>query len=310
MRLVISGGLGHIGSRLLRTQSFLDPFDKIFIIDNLSTERYSSLFNLRGDGKFEFIPIDIRSIESSILGRIGEADAFIHLAAITNPTTLQGNPGKTLESNFESTKSAVDLAHKLHSDFFFASSTSVYSSQTGIVNEEQKILSTNSTYADVKLKEEEFILAANLRRSVIFRLGTIAGTSPGMRFHTAVNKFCFDASVHGWVNVWKGAIDLFRPYLSISDAVDAFKFSIINEQTKGTFNLSTCSLTVSQILNKISEILGKPIKIKEISSPFSPERNFVVDTSKITKTGLTLRNEIDTDIRETMGILEGINGQR
>ena len=58
-----------------------------------------------------------------------------------------------------------------------------------------------------------------------FRFGTIAGTSKGMRFHTAVNRFCLDASLNRNINVYKTALNQYRPYLSLSDAFKIFKFS-------------------------------------------------------------------------------------
>ena len=41
-RILITGGLGHIGSGLIR---FLSDYD-LTVCDNLSTQRYCSLFNL------------------------------------------------------------------------------------------------------------------------------------------------------------------------------------------------------------------------------------------------------------------------
>ena len=46
MKILITGGLGHIGSYLLENIDKIKFIKKIYIIDNLSTNRYSSLFNL------------------------------------------------------------------------------------------------------------------------------------------------------------------------------------------------------------------------------------------------------------------------
>ena len=39
-----------------------------------------------------------------------------------------------------------------------------------------------------------------------FRFGTIAGVSKGMRFHTAINKFCFNAALNEKILVYKTAL--------------------------------------------------------------------------------------------------------
>ena len=55
---------------------------------------------------------------------------------------------------------------------------------------------------------------------VTLRFGTIAGVSPGMRFHTAVNKFCLHSSINEPIEVYKTALNQYRPYLSIRDVFD------------------------------------------------------------------------------------------
>ena len=47
MKILITGGLGHIGSYFLENIYKIKNIKKIYIIDNLSTNRYCSLFNLK-----------------------------------------------------------------------------------------------------------------------------------------------------------------------------------------------------------------------------------------------------------------------
>ena len=54
----------------------------------------------------------------------------------------------------------------------------------------------------------------------------ITGVSKGMRFHTAINKFCLNASLNEKIQVYKTAYNQFRPYLSLNDAFKIFKFCI------------------------------------------------------------------------------------
>ena len=51
MKILITGGLGHIGSYLLENIDKIKYITKIYIIDNLATNRYCSLFNLPKTGK-------------------------------------------------------------------------------------------------------------------------------------------------------------------------------------------------------------------------------------------------------------------
>ena len=44
-KILITGALGHIGSKLIHSIQ-AGEFEEIIMLDNLSTQRYSSLFNL------------------------------------------------------------------------------------------------------------------------------------------------------------------------------------------------------------------------------------------------------------------------
>ena len=59
---------------------------------------------------------------------------------------------------------------------------------------DDSLLKPQSPYAEIKLIEEK-LLKKNRKKIkyITFRFGTIAGVSKGMRFHTAINKFCYQA---------------------------------------------------------------------------------------------------------------------
>ena len=56
-RILITGALGHIGSKFIHSSS-AGKFDEVLMIDNLSIQRYSSLFSL---------PENVNFIDSNIL---------------------------------------------------------------------------------------------------------------------------------------------------------------------------------------------------------------------------------------------------
>ena len=59
MKFVVAGALGHIGSLLVRKLSLWYPNSEVVMIDNLSAERYCSLFNLPKMTKHTFINGDV-----------------------------------------------------------------------------------------------------------------------------------------------------------------------------------------------------------------------------------------------------------
>ena len=102
-----------------------------------------------------------------------------------------------------------------------------------------------------------------------------------MRFHTAVNRFCLDASLNKNINVYKTALNQFRPYLSLDDAFKLFKFTIENDFFKNDiYNALSENCTVNDILNKIKKY-KKNIKIKLVSSPIMNQLSYHVDKKKL-----------------------------
>ena len=62
MKILVTGALGHIGSRLIRDLPFCFSGCEIVMVDNLMTQRYCTLFNLPQEGNYRFIEADITNI--------------------------------------------------------------------------------------------------------------------------------------------------------------------------------------------------------------------------------------------------------
>ena len=127
-----------------------------------------------------------------------------------------------------------------------------------------------------------------------------------MRFHTAVNKFCLNASLNQPITIYKTALNQYRPYLSLGDAFKLFKFTINKDLFKNDiYNALSENCTVNQILMKIRKY-KKNISIKYISAKIMNQLSYHVDKKKLNNEGLFLFNKIDTDIKNTLNLLKNI----
>ena len=79
--ILITGGTGHIGSYLIRNLYMFLPDIKIYILDNMSTNRYCSLFSLPKECNYKFLNLDLTTCS---LEDIPDSDLTIHLAAKTD----------------------------------------------------------------------------------------------------------------------------------------------------------------------------------------------------------------------------------
>jgi len=295
MNILITGGLGHIGSHFINSINKIKKINQVYIIDDNSNNRINSLFKFKKK-KIKLIFEDLCSVNcfKTINHKI---DIVLHLASITNAEASVKDKKRVYNNNFNSFKNIVNFAKKNNSKFIHISSTSVYGSQDQIIGENCKELKPQSPYADVKLLEEKYLKKTKNISFISLRFGTIVGYSLGMRFHTAVNKFCFNAMTNSPITVWETAIDQFRPYLSIDDAFSSLKFIIEKKYfDNNVHNVLSNNYTVREILSFIKKF-KKKVNVKYTKSKIMNQLSYKV----VNQTGLLkkikLKKEINSDIK-------------
>lgn len=273
-RILITGALGHIGSKLIRE---LDH--ELVLLDDLSTQRYPSLFGL----DHKFIQGDIRDVDLSFMKDI---DIVVHLAAKTDAEASVDKRGEYFNVNVDGLQRIVDACVEYDCKLIFPSTTSINND------------SPNNNYAESK-KVAEDMLAQMDFPYVILRLGTIFGPSIGMRFHTAVNKFVWQA-VHGQpITVWKTAMNQVRPYLDLNDCVESIKYIIANDMFDGkTYNVVTDNYTVEKIIDIIKERIPD-LSISYVDSAIMNQKSYEVKhtlPNRIADGGLRIRTYETIDL--------------
>lgn len=280
MNILLTGGLGHIGSYLMKS---INPS---VVVDDLSTQRYHSLREFKNT----FINCKFQSLTKEYLKQF---DVIIHLAAITNAEGSFNNVKEVEQTNYLDT---VDLINKLDDQLFiFPSSTSVYGSNLDVMCE-NSIVNPQSPYANTKFQVEKFLKTSD-KNYIIFRLGTIFGTSPGMRFHTAINKFCYQAIINEPLTVWQENRFMKRPYLGLNDASRAFYAAIKNRLPYNhIYNVVSENVVLDDVLRTIMKY--KPITINQVNTPLLNQYSYIVSNDKI-KEYIILTDKVKDGIRDT-----------
>ncbi len=306
MKLLITGACGHIGSYLVENVFKLKKIKEVVLIDNFNTNRYHVLFNLNKKIKFFFYEIDL---STSKLDKINKVDYVIHCASHTNAEASFSKKKEMYRNNINCMKNIINYCKRSKAKLIHISSTSVYGKQVKIVNEDdEKLLKPQSPYADIKLIEEK-LLKKNKKslNYMTFRFGTIAGVSKGMRFHTAINKFCINASLNKDIEIYKTAFNQYRPYLSLNDAFKVIKFCISKDCFKNDiYNALSGNFTVKEIIQTIKKY-KKNIRIKFVKAKIMNQLSYHVENKKLKKLGLTLNSSIKKDIKETLNIFKDLN---
>jgi len=306
-KIIITGALGHIGSKVVRELPKAYAEAEIVMIDNLLTQRYCSLFNLPFEGNYRFIEADV--LKTDLKPIIDGADVVLHLAAVTDAAGSFNNRELVEHDNYNATVKVADACSQLNCPMIHLSSTSVYGTQSDCIDEECSIaeLQPQSPYAETKLKEERFLQKLGDKGALRFitcRFGTICGTSPGMRFHTAVNKFCWQAVMEQPLTVWRTALNQKRPYLALDDAVKAIIFIINNElYDNRIYNVLTDNLTVNSIIKLIRQRVPE-IDIQYVDTEIMNQLSYEVMNLRIQKKNFKFKGSVKKNIEETIELLK------
>ena len=308
-KILITGPLGHIGSKLIHNLKPGD-YEEVVMIDNLSTQRYSSLFNLPKGVRYSFYEENI--LEADLHSLFRNIDKVIHLAAITDATSSFEKRDEVEEVNYLGTKKVVEACIAEGCKLIFPSTTSVYGNQKELVDEdcEKSELKPQSPYAETKLKSEEFISRMASKGKIeasIIRLGTIFGTSKGMRFHTAINKFCWQAVLGQPLTIWRTALDQKRPYLGLNDAVNCIDFFLNKELFDGgIYNVVTSNYTVKQVIDFIKYFIDD-LQIDLVDNKIMNQLSYEVSTDKIESLGFVFKDNLGDGIEQTISLLSNSN---
>ena len=305
MKLLITGACGHIGSHIVSNIHKVKKIKEVILIDNFNTQRYSSLFNLSKKIKFSFLNVDL---SKNNLKKLKKVNYVIHCASHTNAQGSFAIKKEMFRNNISCMKNIIKYCKRTSAKLIHLSSTSVYGKQAKIVNEDDvHLLKPQSPYAEIKLIEENLLKkCGNKIQFITFRFGTIAGISKGIRFHTAINKFCLNASLNEKIFVYKTAYNQFRPYLSLKDAFKTFKFCIEkNMIDNNIYNILSGNFTVKQIIQMIKKY-KKKISVKFVETEIMNQLSYHVESKKIKNKGLILNASIKFDIKETLDLFKNL----
>src|SRR5437660_9434953 len=137
MVILVTGGAGYIGSKLIRELAS-NPKLKgatVRVLDNMLRERYVTLMDLPVKGHFEFMEGDIRK-EDDLKAAFRDVDMVVDLAGITNAPLSFERKELTFEVNVNGGRKVVECAVRFGVEkFVYSATTSVYAATKGVVDE-------------------------------------------------------------------------------------------------------------------------------------------------------------------------------
>ncbi|OYR41417.1 NAD(P)-dependent oxidoreductase [Halorubrum sp. Eb13] len=300
MTVLVTGGLGYLGSRLIRELPDHPAFtgEEIRILDNLRQPRYHALWDLPVYSEYSFVEGDIRD-EDVVHDAMNDVDTVFHLAAITNAPETFDIPEKTWDVNYEGALTVFDAAREANVDNFVNAVTcSVYGTTEEKIDEAFEC-DPESPYGEAKLEAEQEMFdrydgKINLTG---LRLGTVYGWSTGMRFDTVVDKFAYLAATGQPLTVYEGAENQQRPYLHIQDSVCSMMFAAENLGDGEAYNVVGQNARLQDVVDAIERHFPN-VEIEYVEAEQLNQLSYIVSDEKISDEGFETAYTIDQGVKE------------
>ena len=297
-KIVVTGGLGYIGTELCKIYSGESWRNQITVVDNrFVSERVNQLRNW----SINFVHSDIRDLEN-VKQFLKEADVIHHLAGITDVARTKE------ESNLSKDNEMNDIAEKGTSVVLSESSENckIIFPSSHVVFEGKEKMEENIeedcekfpvlSYGLGKDKNEEQIKKSG-KNYVIFRLASVYGYSTDtMRLNIMPNLFSKIASQNGIIKLFAGGKQL-KCLVPLIDVARCFKFMEERNDIKfQIFNVSKDKVTVQQVAN-ICKKENPKVKIVKTEDKI-PNSGYALSNKKLLSKGFKFLYGLEESIKE------------
>ena len=297
-KIVITGGLGYIGTELCRIYSGISWNNEILVIDNrFISERVNQLRSW----SINFIHGDI--LDKNLINKhCKDADVIHHLAGITDVPRVKSESNEDKDSKIklvakEGTQNILDaISDKCK--IIFPSTHVVYE---GIEKVKNNILEDENTnpvlsYATSKATNEKQLKNSG-KNYVILRLGSVYGYSTDTaRIDIMPNLFSKIASQNGTLKLFAGGRQV-KSLVPLIDVARCFKYMEEKEDISSEiFNLTKDTVTVKDVA-KICKKYNPKITLTETNDEI-PNMGFSLSNNKVLKKGFKFLYNLDESIKE------------
>ncbi|NSW45866.1 MAG: SDR family oxidoreductase [Bacteroidales bacterium] len=290
MNILVTGGAGYIGTELIRQLVLMPEVEQVILYDNLSRGNYN-IFLHSGikRGKVKFVKgelLDSRTLKNVVK----DVDIVYHLAArVSTPLSNESSHLFEQVNHWGTAELVYAVEESKVKKFVYLSSASVY----GASSEEMTIDSTpnpQSFYGISKYRGEQHVLRLmNKIPTYILRCGNVYGYGISMRFDAVINRFMFDASFNGRINIYGDGMQR-RSFIYIDKITEILNRLIYSDLKPGIYNAVDRVMPILEVASAIQELypdmemlyINQHMKMRELV--VKPDENILslAQTSKLT----------------------------
>ena len=292
-RILVTGSAGYIGSTLCKY--LIDAGHKVVALDNFR-HGIPSLNYLCAEPRFTLVRGDCRD-ENTLKSLLKAADAVIPLAALVGVAECERDTFAAQSTNADAIKLLIRVRSKSQR-VLYPNTNSGYGTSGEEICTEESELKPISLYGRTKCEAERAVVDAG--NFTVFRLATVFGMSPRMRWDLMVSDFVLRA-------VRDKAMVLFEPYyrrnfVHVRDVARAFVWALVDngDANDQVFNLGLddANLTKAGLCERIKKHVPEftwstAEHMKDIDA-----RNYYVSNERIGRAGFSPIHSLDQGIDE------------
>lgn len=238
MRILITGGLGFIGSHL--AQRMLELGYQVVIIDDESTGLVQNVSEIVNHPNLSIQRASI--LDENLLDEVfGKVDYVFHLAAAVGVFNIVKNPIESMVTNIRGTENVLKLALKYDLPVFLTSSSEVYGKNTSnsLSESDDRVIGSPSilrwSYSEAKAIDESlayaYFVEHNLETRIVRFFNTVGPRQLGS-YGMVVPRFVKSALTNQPIQIY-GTGNQTRCFAHVLDVVDAIVLVAFSANTVG-----------------------------------------------------------------------------
>lgn len=293
MRVLVTGAAGYIGTVLV--ERLLKGGHQVVAMDSFR-HGVPSLSALASHAGLVIERADVRRWERVGAWASGWADAVVPLAGLVGVDECKADEVAATTTNEDAILTLCKYLPPA-TRIVFPNTNSGYGISGEAVCTEESPLRPISLYGVTKCSAEKLIVARG--NYTVFRLATVFGMSPRMRWDLMVNNFV-------WRAVKDRAITLFEPhfrrnFIHVQDVARAFERAIVDPDFNNqVFNLGLddANLTKRELAELVGRVAGE-FAISEGCGMKDPDkRDYFVSNEKIKNAGFRPIHSLEEGVGE------------
>ena len=253
MKYVVTGGLGFIGSNIVRM--LVKNNHNVIVIDNLNTGNKTRVSNF--EDRIKFHKIDIRN-KNDMKPLFENIDGVFHNAALTDVQESYKKEKEYCDVNVEGTRNVLELGRKNNIKIIFASSASVYGNTNTIPIKENFKHNAINPYGYTKIENE--LMAKKLSitglRFIGLRYFNVFGIGQTNSYAGVITKFLRQLKERKSPIIF-GKGSQIRDFIHVEDVANANIKAMNSDVENDFFNIGsgvgTSILELSKMMIKISK---------------------------------------------------------